>query len=200
MPNLLRDAAVLGYRVPEAAHARPSFEEYLAAERRRESKHEYHDGIERAMSGGTIEHGRLAARLQGLVGRAVSGRTCDVYSSDVLIRVAATNRALYPDLSVVCGRLEQDGDSILNPVVIVEVLSPSSEAYDRGEKFRHYRRVPSLREYVLVSQDQRLVEVWRREGEAWAPSEFGTGTVVRLASIDAEISIDELYTNPLAPS
>jgi Uma2 family endonuclease len=187
--------------VAEAAHARPSFTEYLAAERGRDLKHEYHDGTERAMSGGTIEHGRLAARLQRLVGRAISGRTCEVYSSDVLIRVTATNRALYPDVSVVCGRLEQDGDAIINPVVIVEVLSPSSEAYDRGEKFRHYRRVPSLREYVLVSQDQRLVEVWRREGEAWAPSEFGPGTVIRLTSIDADISIDELYENPLdAPS
>lgn len=163
-------------------------------------KHEYHDGIERAKPGEGIEHGRLAARIQGLVGRAIAGRAREAYSSDALIRVAATNRALYPDLSVVSGRLEQDSDSILNPVVIVEVLSPSSEAYDRGEKFRHYRRVPSLREYVLVSQDQRLVEVWRREGDAWAPSEFGPGTVMRLASIDAEISIDELYENPLAPS
>jgi Uma2 family endonuclease len=88
--------------------------------------------------------------------------------------------------------------TIANPVVLVEIMSESTEAYDRSEKFRHYRRIASLREYVLVSQREPIVEVWRREGDAWRVDESGPGESVRLASIDAEIAMNALYASPLA--
>jgi Uma2 family endonuclease len=184
----------------QAAVATLTYGEYLALERRADLKHEYLDGVIRAMSGGTPEHGRLASQLHHLVRTALQDRKCEVFSSDVRIRIEAANRATNPDLSVVCGRLERspvDDDAIVNPIVIVEVLSETTEAYDRGEKFRHYRRIGSLREYVLVSQKEPLVEVWRREGDAWHPREYGRGERAELASIDATISVDELYASAL---
>ncbi|RZO63244.1 MAG: Uma2 family endonuclease [Sandaracinaceae bacterium] len=184
----------------EPARSRVSYVEYLALEARAEVKHEYLDGVVRAMAGGTIEHGRLSARVIRLVGAALTGRSCEVYSSDVKVYVAASNRSTYPDATVVCGRVETveiDAEAIVNPVVLVEVLSDSTEGYDRGEKFRHYRRLESLREYVLVSQREPLVEVWRREGDLWRPVEHGPGEDVRLASVDAAFPVDALYDNPL---
>ena len=111
------------------------------------------------MAGGTPEHGRLAAALAGELRGKLRGRPCAVFSSDVRIRIAATDRTTYPDLSVVCGKREtaaDDPDALVNPIVIVEVLSDSTEADDRGAKFAHYRRLESLREYVLVSQHESV--------------------------------------------
>lgn len=183
----------------EPARSRVSYAEYLALEARADDKHEYLDGVVRAMAGGTIEHGRLSSRVQGLIRRGLRG-PWEVFSSDVKVFVAASNRSTYPDASVVCGRVETaeiDAEAIVNPVVLVEVLSDSTEGYDRGEKFRHYRRLESLREYVLVSQREPLVEVWRREGDLWRPVEHGPGDDVRLASVDAAFPVDALYDNPL---
>ncbi len=177
-----------------------SYPEYLAIERETGLRHEYLDGVVRAMAGGTLEHSRLAARFGRHLGAALAGRPGEAYSSDAKIRIEASNRSTYPGLSVVCGRLERsaiDPEALTNPVVIVEVLSESTEAYDRGEKFRHYRRLESLREYVLVSQTEPLVEVFTREGDAWRVSDYGPGYTIRLASIDAAIPVDELYANPL---
>jgi Uma2 family endonuclease len=187
----------------EPAKAKLTYGEYLALEQSTQIKHEYLDGAVRAMAGGTLEHGRLASEMSYLVRGALTGRPCVVFSSDAKVRIEATNRSTYPDLTIVCGELERsarDAEAIANPTVIVEVISESTEGYDRGEKFRHYRRIDSLREYVLVSQAQPLVEVWRREGEAWLPSEFGPGQEARLESIDASISIDALYAAALAAS
>lgn len=153
------------------------------------------------MAGGTIEHGRLASRCDHLLRLALGDRACEVFSSDTNVRIEASNRTTYADLLVVCGRLERspmDPEAVVNPTVIVEVLSSSTEAYDRGEKFRHYRRLASLREYVLVSQHEPLVEVWRRDGDAWRFAEHGPGTSVELASLEAVVSVDALYANPLA--
>lgn len=186
--------------VTDAAHAVVSYAEYLARERVSEVKHEYLDGVVRAMAGGTIEHNRLATRFARLVGNALGDRPCEAFTSDAKIRIEASNRAAYPDVSIVCGKLERsplDPEAIANPVVIVEVLSDTTEAYDRGEKFRHYRRISSLHEYVLVSQGEPFVEVWRRDGDAWRVDESGPGEHVHLASIDASIAIDALYANPL---
>src|SRR5690606_11326444 len=119
-----------------------SYADYLAMERESGLKHEYLDGVVRAMAGGSVEHSRLASRFVRLLDAALRDRPCEAFSSDGKIRIDASNRSTYPDLSVVCGRerSEQDPEAIANPVVIVEVLSESTEAYDRGEKFRHYRR------------------------------------------------------------
>jgi Uma2 family endonuclease len=174
---------------------------YLTAEEHREIKHEYLDGIEREMAGGTIDHGRLASRFTALLGVALGDRPCQSYSSDVRVRIERANRSVYPDLSVACGRVEHASDdrhAIINPVAIVEILSDGTEAYDRGEKFRYYKWLPTLREYVLVSHREPLVEVFRREGDKWSVTEHGPGTSIVLASLDVRLSVDDLYRDPLA--
>ena len=108
----------------------------------------------------------------------------------------ATGLATYPDVTVICGPLERDEESretILNPTVLVEVLSGGTERYDRGEKFRHYKQIPTLQEYVLLSQKETLVEVWRRKGDAWTQQEAKAGERLEIESIDCELVTDELY-------
>jgi Uma2 family endonuclease len=154
-----------------------------------------------AMAGGTPEHARLAANVIGELRSVLRGRPCSVFTSDARVRIEATDRATYPDVTVVCGRLEHAGDdpdSIANPVVIVELLSDATEAEDRGEKFAHYRRLHSLREYVLVSQRARRLEVYRRRDDRWLLDEAASGDSLRLESIDVELLVDEVYRDPLA--
>ncbi len=181
--------------------ANMGYAEYLAHEADAETKHEYADGLVFAMAGGTLEHARLSGRLAFLLGVALEGKPCNVFSSDARVRVAATNRSTYPDLSVVCGPVEHASDdphALVNPAVIVEVLSEGTERGDRGEKFRHYRRLASLREYVLVAQDEARVEVFRREADVWTFREHGPGQRVVLASIGASFEVDALYADPAA--
>ena len=184
-----------------AALPRMSDAEYLELERTSEMKHEYLRGEVFAMARGTPEHARLAANIIGELTAALRGRPCSVFTSDARVRIEVTDRATYPDVTVVRGRLEHaadDPDSITNPVVIVEILSDATEADDRGEKFAHYRRLASLREYVLVSQRARRLEVYRRRDERWLLDEAGTGESLRLESIDVVLSVDEVYRDPLA--
>jgi Uma2 family endonuclease len=180
---------------------RMTYAEYLALERGSEVKHEYVNGQVYAMAGGTPDHGRLAMNVGRLLGAALAGKPCAVFSSDVRVRIESTGRSTYPDLTVVCGRLARagdDADAIVNPIVLVEVLSDSTEASDRGDKFAHYRRLPSLREYVLVSQTTPRIEVFRRrEGGDWVLSEAGPGEAARLESIDVALPVDEVYHDPL---
>ncbi len=179
-----------------------TYAEYLAQEAASQSKHEFLRGDVWAMSGGTPEHGRLAVRAGALLTSALQKRPCVVYSSDVRIRIQTTDRSTYPDLSVVCGKDEHasdDPDAITNPIVIVEVLSPSTERSDRGEKFAHYQRLASLQEYVLVAQDAPRVEVFRRQGSSWLLTIFEAGTSLTLTSIGATFSVDELYADPRGP-
>ena len=153
------------------------------------------------MAGGSPEHARLAANVIGKLRAALRGRPCAMFTSDARVRIEATDRATYPDVTVVCGRLEhapEDPHSITNPVVIVEVLSDATEADDRGEKFTHYRRLVSLREYLLVSQRARRLEVYRRRDDRWLLDEAGAGETLRLDSIDVALSVDEIYRDPLA--
>ena len=140
-----------------------TFAQYLEQERASDTKHELVNGAIFAMAGGTMEHGRLGSNMAGVLVAKLRGRPCAAFSSDVRIRVRATGLVTYPDLSVVCGRLEhdpKDENTIVNPIVLVEVLSDSTEGYDRGEKFGHYQRITSLKEYVLVSQHTPRVEVF----------------------------------------
>jgi Uma2 family endonuclease len=177
-----------------------SYEEYLALERTSETKHEYVNGEIYAMAGGTPEHGRLAAKLARLVGNALAGRPCEVFSSDVRVRVESTGRSTYPDLSIVCSKLvasSDDADAITNPMVIVEVLSPSTEQHDRGDKWAHYRRIPSLACYVLVGHDERSIETYRRDGRRWVYEAFGPGEVAVIAGAEVSLAVDELYASAL---
>jgi Uma2 family endonuclease len=179
-----------------------SHAEYVAAEATADSRHEYLRGEIYDMAGGSLEHAALAAALAREIGIALQGKPCRTFSSDARVRIDATDTTTYPDLSVVCGELQSssaDGRSMLNPVVICEVLSDSTEAYDRGAKASHYRHIASLKEYVLVSQSEQRVEVQRRNAAGhWELHEFGPGGHAVLESLGVSISLDALYRNPLA--
>lgn len=144
--------------------------DYLEAEQSSDVKHEWFNGSVYAMSRGTPEHARLSARIVWLI-RGALPAVCEVYSGDLMLYVAEVKLTTYADASVVCGPLEtltvkrsgrSLGEGVTNPVVIVEVLSDSTERYDREEKFSYYRTLPSLQEFVLVSQDEVAIEVFRR--------------------------------------
>jgi Uma2 family endonuclease len=172
-------------------------EEYLAFERASDQKHEYADGEVFAMSGGTREHSLIGQNTARELGNVLLDRPCEVHGSDMRIKIVATKRYFYPDVSVICGkpRFEDDTrDTVLNPRVVVEVLSDSTERYDRGEKFAHYRTVDSLLDYVLLSQTEPLVEHYRRQPDgAWVYRALGPGARLVLASLDCEIPVDRLY-------
>ena len=170
---------------PPQSHHDYTFADYLALERESEIKHEFDAGEILAMTGGTSRHSALAMN----VGHAVRGTRpdgCTVFQSDMRVRVRATGRATYPDVSMVCGPIEYDPEAaehtmITNPILIVEVLSVTTEKGDRGNKWMHYQRIPSLQEYVLVSQDARI-EIYRRmPNGTWEYLEVREGTV-KLAS------------------
>jgi len=182
----------------DAARRRASYAEYLAIANDSDVKYEYVAGEIVAMAGGTVEHARLIARASGLLDRALEGRPCIVLPSDMRVRIRAADRATYPDLHVICGEPERDPDddhAIVNPTVIVEVLSASSDQSDRTEKFAAYRRLSSLREYVLVAQRERRIEVYRRDGRRWQLEEFRSGEQLRLESISVELGVDDMYVD-----
>ena len=177
-----------------------TYADYLAAEEHSDVKHEYLRGEVFAMSGGTPNHGALAVAMSSTLYSALRGKPCRVFSSDVRVRVVASDFAAYPDVSVVCGQIEaasDDPNAITNPVLIVEVLSDSTEAYDRGEKAAQYRRIPSLREYVLVSQRDSRLELFRRKPQGhWELLEASAGQTLELASVGVTVEVDEVYRNP----
>ena len=186
-----------------SARQRFSFDEYLALEEIATVKHEFLGGHVWAMAGGTPAHAAIAANVIALLSAQIRDRPCRVFTSDLRIRVQATGLGTYPDVTVVCGRLETDpedprGNTVTNPIVVVEVMSPSTEEYDRGEKLAHYQRIPSLAEIVLVAFDERRLEVWRCEGGHWTIDVFRAGDRARLPSLGSELAVDEVYRDPLA--
>jgi Uma2 family endonuclease len=192
-----------------AAEPYVSYAEYVAAEEKSAVKHEWLDGVIYELdllgTGGTPKHAGLAASITILLGAQLRGKPCRVFSSDLRLRVPATGLSTYPDVAIVCGKLETDpGDenAVTNPKLLLEVLSDSTEAYDRGEKFAHYRRLSTLGEYVLVSQRERRIEVWRKnERGRWElVQEAGAGEHAALASIGCTLAVDEVYTDPLSAS
>ena len=181
------------------------YSEYRCFEEENPARHEYLDGQILAMAGGTPAHARLQAAVLFTLERQLEGRPCQPFPSDLRVRIRATGMATYPDVSVVCGPLAADPDdpnAVSNPTVLVEVLSDRTEAYDRGEKFEHYRLIPELREYVLVSHRERLVEVRRREPDgSWHVHQAGRGEIAALAALGVEIDVDALYDrSPLTRS
>ncbi len=188
--------------VSPARHRRYTYSEYVALEEHANVRHEFFDGEIYAMAGGTPEHAAICTNVSTALNVQLRGRGYRVHSSDLLIRVLETGLATYPDVSVVCGRAEIDPanrNAITNPVVLVEVLSPGTAEYDRGEKLAHYQRIPSLREVVLVAQDEQMIEVWRREaGDTWMRSEARSASI-RLASIDCTLDVADVYRDELAP-
>jgi Uma2 family endonuclease len=186
-------------------HQRFSFEDYLALEETSTVKHEFSDGHVWAMAGGTPDHGALAANVIALLASQLRDRPCRIFTSDVRIRVKATGLATYPDVSVVCGRQQTDpddpkGSTLINPSLIVEVLSPSTEDYDRGEKLAHYKQIPSLDEVVLVAHEEPRLELWRREGDYWTLHVSRGEETASVASLGCELSLADVYRNPLPGS
>ena len=175
---------------------RYSFRDYLELEEASNVKHEFLDGEIYAMAGGTPAHAALAMAVGAALLAQLRGRGCRVYSSDLRVRVLATGLATYPDVTVVCGDLEHDPDSrttVVNPAVVVEVTSESSEEYDRGDKLAAYQAIPSLRECVLVSHRDVSVEVFERTEGAWRRRISGAGERARLPSVAPDLDVDEVY-------
>lgn len=178
-------------------------DEYLTFERSADERHEYADGEIFAMSGGTMEHSTIAANLIRDLGTALFGRRCRVVSSDMRIHIPATGRYVYPDGGVVCGPprfQDEKRDTLLNPGLIIEVLSDSSEAYDRGDKFAGYRSLASFRTYVLASQKEPRIEVFvRQPDESWVLRVHGPGERAALPDLEVFLDVDRIYQGVLAP-
>lgn len=180
----------------EPATKRFTYAEYLEQEQQSLEKHEFLDGKIFAMAGGTPVHAFVITGLSAEIRSALRRGPCTVYSSDLRIRVLETGLATYPDVTVICGKprwAPEDQDAATNPTVLVEVLSPSTEAYDRGDKWIHYQKIPSLREYVLVTPASRRVELYSRgEGGTWSYREVRDAELV-LASVDCKVPLADVF-------
>jgi len=169
-------------------------EDYLILDRNSKEKHyEYFDGILRMLAGGSTYHSRitlnLASALHGLLGEG----SCYVYSSDIRLQLSES-RYVYPDITVSCDpRDDKLDDMIQYPRLIVEVLSPSTEAFDRGKKFLYYRECATLQEYIMADSQSILIEVYRREDDGWKLHTFGPGTTVKLESLNIRFAVDTIY-------
>ncbi len=179
---------------------RLSEDEYIARERSAESKSEYLDGQVFAMAGGTPRHNLVSANLTAAVATRLRGKPCVALTSDQRILVHQTGLYTYPDLTIVCGGVRAHpghDDTVVNPTVLVEVLSPSTEAYDRGAKFAHYRRVESVKEILLVATDEPFVERYVRatdNPEEWVLHTHAGHGAVRLDSAGIQVPLDEVYS------
>ena len=180
-----------------ALRPRYTLAEYLEIESQSAAvKHEYVAGEVYAMAGGSVEHSALSTALSGLLLAHLRGGPGRPHGPDLRIRIESEDVATYADVSVVCDPVERAADSpthVINPRIVAEVLSPSTERYDREQKRLYYQQIDALQEYVLVAQDRRRVEVWRRAAEGWAHESAGGGESIRLPSIDFELDVDELY-------
>ena len=181
-----------------AAIQRYSPADYLALERASEFKHEFFDGELFRMSGDTIEHSQIAGNVIRALGNSLADSPCRVLTSDMRIKLP-TGLYTYPDVLVVCDQPQYEDDHtdvLLNPLVVVEVLSPTTEAYDRGKKFRHYQTCPSLREYVLIAQDRAAVDHYLRQPASgqWLLTTFESlAATMSLPSIGIGLPLHEIY-------
>lgn len=172
-------------------------EEYLALERSASIKSEFHDGQIFAMTGASREHNLISVNISRELSQQLKTRPCEAYVNNLRVKAAKARSYHYPDIAVVCGKPEFEAvhvDTLLNPTLLIEVLSDSTEDYDRGGKFAHYRKIESLREYLLVMQDQPAIERYVRQGDVWILSEVvGLAATLSLESIDCWLSLREVY-------
>jgi Uma2 family endonuclease len=173
-------------------------EEYLAIDRAAEQRSEYFAGEMFAMAGASEAHVTIASNALYLLVGQLKGRPCKAYGSDMRLKVGATGSYAYPDLMVVCGEVRvEDGrkDILLNPTVLIEVLSDSTEAYDRGRKFAHYQTIDSFTDYLLIAQDQHRIEHYTRQADGlWLYAAYnGLEETVPIPSIDCELPLAEVY-------
>ena len=174
-------------------------QEYLAIERSADRRSQYVDGEIYAMAGATRRHNLITLSVGSTLRLQLKGRPCEVYVNDMRVKVSKPGMYTYPDVVVVCGmpQFEDDEmDTLVNPTVVIEVLSPTTEAHDRGDKAEHYRRLDSLKEYVLIAQDRPLVERYvRQPNDEWVFSEaYESDSMVHVSSIDCELRVSEIYS------
>jgi Uma2 family endonuclease len=172
-----------------------SVEDYLTLDRTSvEARYEYIDGYVYMLAGGTADHSSISINLTSLLHRLLRGSNCRVYNSDLKVRLSH-NRYVYPDASVSCDQRDRGStDALQFPHLIAEVLSSSTEAYDRGRKFAYYRACPTVQEYVLIDAQKQAVEVYRRQSDTlWTLHPFGPGDQVEFASLSLSFSIEALY-------
>jgi Uma2 family endonuclease len=183
---------------PTRIHAY-TYQDYLALEAASNVKHEYLDGEIYGMAGGTPAHAALAVAVSSALHQQLRGGPCRVYSSDLRVRALASGLTTYPDVTVICGDPEIDPESattVTNPRLVIEVLSDSTEAYDRGEKLDHYRAIASIAAVVLVSHRAPRIEAWLREGDgeaAWRHVVAAPGDTVQLPGLAAELDVAAVY-------
>lgn len=174
-----------------------SYDEYLALEATTGQRHQYIDGFAYAMAGSEPEHASIAANVIAALANLLRGGRCRVYSSDLKLRVPENGNAYYADAAVICGKFARhpgDPIAVINPTLLVEVLSPSTETFDRGEKFADYQRFASLRHYLLVSTRTQRVEHYRRNDDgSWTYTASGLGDAVSLSELGGTITLSELY-------
>ena len=176
-------------------------EEYLTLERSASYKSEFHDGQFYAITGASRKHNLITVNIGRELSQQLKKRPCEAYSNDMRVKAAEANSYHYPDIAVVCGTPQFEDaqvDTLLNPTLLIEVLSLSTEAYDRGGKFAHYLKIATLREYLLVAQDQPSIERYVRQGAVWILTEaLGLEASVLLESIDCVLSLREVYDKVL---
>lgn len=183
------------YAVTTARRLHHTYEEYLGALEGSRLKLEYCEGEIYAMAGGTPAHAELAASMTRLLGNALLGR-CRVASSDLKVRIEATDLSTFPDLTVLCGERELsaiDRNAVTNPTVLVEVTSNSSEDYDRGEKLNHFRQCPSVQAVLIVSHRRPQVTVIARSAQGWEHREYRAGEELEVREPSLTLSVDEIY-------
>lgn len=173
-------------------------DEYLAVERESEFRSEYVDGVVYEMTGASLSHIRIVTNLTRELSQQLLGRTCEALSNEMKVRMTDSRKFFYPDVTVLCGEPQfhdERADIILNPTLIIEVLSPSTEAFDRGLKFQSYQRIESLREYVLVAQDKYVVEQYVRQDDGkWTYSAtIGRESSLMLPSVECTLNLGAVY-------
>jgi Uma2 family endonuclease len=171
--------------------------EYLAHERANSIRHEYFNGEIFAMAGASREHNLITTNATAHLHRQLEARPCEVYQSDMRVKIDALGHYTYPDVVAVGGKPDledQHGDTLLNPTLIIEVLSPSTAQYDRNAKFRSYRAIPSLQEYVLISPDMVFVEHYTRQNQWWTIQDYTQlSDIIQLSSIACELVLEKVY-------
>lgn len=180
---------------------RYTFADYFRLEEESSTRHEFLEGEIVAMAGGTPEHAALAMAVGRQLGNQLEGSRCRVFSSDLRIRVAETGLVTYPDVTVVCGPSERDpanNATVLNPALVVEVTSDSSEHYDRGSKREHYMTIPSLRSIVIISHRERRLDVYERGESGWSHRST-TDANVSVPTIGVTLDVNALYSAAQEP-
>lgn len=175
-----------------------SAQEYLALEREAEFKSEFYNGETFSLAGASLSHNRIVRNISSFLHQLLKQKGCEIFLNDMRLKVSEEGLYTYPDLMIVCGEfqfIDEAKDTLLNPAVIIEVLSKSTESYDRGKKFEFYRKIASLKEYVLVSQEKPMVEIFTKDSSGgWLlRDENNVNKSVTLSSIECSVPLSEIY-------